>query len=188
MQKAVETADSVIVQLPFPSHIDIDGVLAAVPPSHDADALNPETTAVLSPVVAACKEILKRNEVAIAEKHVTIIGSGRLVGKPAAKWFADMGAAISVVTKDTADLPYYTMHADIIVSGAGVANLITPEMVPEGVIILDAGTSEDGGELRGDASPACSEKASLFTPVPGGIGPVTVALLLRNVVTLALTK
>ena len=92
---------------------------------------------------------------------------------------------MSVVTKDTIDITHYTKNADIIVCGAGVPNLITEEMVKEGVIVLDAGTSEEGGILKGDVDPLVALKASLFTPVPGGIGPITIAVLLRNVVVLA---
>ena len=180
--------DGLIVQLPLPLHIDALRVTRMVPPSHDVDALNPHTIATLSPVVAAFKEILSRHDVDIAEKHVTIIGSGNLVGVPAYQWFTARGAAVSVVTKETADIPYYTRSADIIVCGAGVPGLLVPDMVKEGVIILDAGTSEEGGELKGDADSRCAEKALLFTPVPGGIGPLTVAMLLSNVVACAEKK
>jgi methylenetetrahydrofolate dehydrogenase (NADP+) / methenyltetrahydrofolate cyclohydrolase len=177
--------DGVVVQLPMPAHIDTDAVLSALPPSHDVDALNPNTAEVLSPVVGAIAEILKVHTVPIFERHVTVIGSGKLVGIPASKWFMEHGAAVSIVTKDTVDISYYTKHADIIVSGAGVPNLITPEMVKDGAVILDAGTSEDGGVLKGDVHPDCATKASLFTPVPGGIGPITIAVLLQNVVKLS---
>lgn len=179
---AVLISDGVIVQLPLPSTIDTDAVLRSIPSSHDVDALNTATLRPLSPVVGAIKEILAANHVDVRGKLVTVIGSGRLVGVPAYQWFEREGAHVSVVTKDTADISYYTKNADIIVCGAGVPGLLTADMVKEGVIILDGGTSEAEGELRGDADPACAEKALLFTPVPGGIGPITVAILLRNVV------
>lgn len=181
----VATTDGVVVQLPLPSHIDTDAVIARIPSTHDVDALNSHTEKVLSPVVGAIAEILKTYEISIFERHVVIVGSGKLVGLPASRWFMDHGASVSVVTKDTADISYYTKNADIIVSGAGVPGLLTGDMVKDGVIMLDAGTSEEGGELRGDADPLVSEKASLFTPVPGGIGPITIAVLLRNVVELS---
>jgi methylenetetrahydrofolate dehydrogenase (NADP+) / methenyltetrahydrofolate cyclohydrolase len=182
LAQLVADSDGVVVQLPLPPHIDTQKVLASVPPSHDVDALNPETTEVLSPVVGAIAEIIKTYEVPVFEKHVVVIGSGRLVGLPATKWFGEHGASVSVVTKETIDIPFYTKNADIIVSGAGVPGHLIPDMVKDGVVILDAGTSEDGGMLKGDADPTCAEKASLFTPVPGGIGPITIAVLLRNVV------
>ncbi len=185
LAELVDTSDGVVVQLPLPSHIDTQKVLAAIPSSHDVDALNPETTDILSPVVGAIIEIVKVHEIPIFEKHVVVIGSGRLVGLPAAKWFTEHGASVSVVTKDTVDIPFYTKNADIIVAGAGVPGHLTADMVKDGVAILDAGTSEDGGMLKGDAHPDCVHKASLFTPVPGGIGPITIAVLLRNVVELS---
>jgi len=176
------SSSGIIVQLPLPPHIDTERVLRAIPTTHDVDALNPETEGVLSPVIGAFVEILNRHGVTVREKYVTVIGSGKLVGLPAHRWCTKEGAYVSVVTRDTADISHYTQNADIVICGAGVPGLLTPSMVKEGVIILDAGTSEEGGMLRGDADPACAEKAALFTPVPGGIGPITVAVLLRNVV------
>jgi len=182
LHELTKQTDAIVVQLPLPSVIDAEQVIAAIPTSHDTDALNPDTTTVLSPVVGAIREILALHAINPKEKEVTVLGRGRLVGSPAQRWFEKAGAHVSLVTKDTADMTYYTRYADIIVSGAGVPGLLKPEMVKEGVIILDAGTSEEGGVLRGDADPRCAEKASLFTPVPGGIGPMTIAVLLSNVV------
>lgn len=185
IQKAIPHADGVVVQLPLPEHIDAGRVVRTIPPSHDVDALNPHTLGVLSPVVGSIQEILTRNNVDVTQQHVTILGSGKLVGIPAYEWFTAHDAYVSVVTKETLDIPHYTRNADIIVCGVGVPGLLTPDMIREGVIVLDAGTSEDGGELRGDALASCAEKASLFTPVPGGIGPITIAILLKNAVSLA---
>lgn len=185
LKALIGKCDGVVVQLPLPSHIDTAVVLAHIPHSHDVDVLNPGTTTVSSPVVGALEEILRTYEVPIFEQHVVILGSGKLVGLPASRWFMEHGAAVSVVTKDTLDISYYTKNADIVVLGTGVPNLLTPDMVKEGVVLLDAGTSEEGGMLRGDAHPDCEAKASLFTPVPGGIGPITIAVLLQNVVKLS---
>jgi methylenetetrahydrofolate dehydrogenase (NADP+)/methenyltetrahydrofolate cyclohydrolase len=182
IQRVVPRGHSIIVQLPLPVHIDTDAVVRSIPPPLDADALNPETVAIYSPVVGAIRHILGVSAVSPFKKQVTIIGNGTLVGLPAYRWFTEQGAYVSVVTKDTSDIGYYTKSADIVVCGAGVPGLLTSDMVKEGVVILDAGTSEEGGELRGDADFPCAEKAVLFTPVPGGIGPVTVAILLANVV------
>jgi methylenetetrahydrofolate dehydrogenase (NADP+)/methenyltetrahydrofolate cyclohydrolase len=186
--EALERADGIIVQLPLPSSVDTDTVLAAIPSDRDADALNPKTGIPLSPVVGAIQEILSDASIDPKDRLVTVIGSGRLVGLPAYRWFEGRGAHVSVVTKDTADIGQYTRNADIVVCGAGVAGLLTPDMVRDGVVILDAGTSEDGGVLRGDADPLCAEKASIFTPVPGGIGPITIAILLSNVVDCAIRR
>lgn len=190
--KVIETAlpesDGVIVQLPLPASAHVGRVVASIPPSHDVDGLNPENKRVLSPVVGAIAEILRAHDVQVVDALVTVIGNGRLVGLPAYHWFLERGAHVSVVTKDTADIEHHTRSADIVVCGAGVPGLLTPDMVRSGAVILDAGTSEEGGELRGDASPECAEMASLFTPVPGGIGPLTIAILLQNVVDCAERK
>lgn len=186
MTDLTSEADGIIVQLPMPVHIDATAVLASVPPTHDVDALNPKTAEVLPPVVGALKAILEAHAIPVEGKLVTVLGAGRLVGQPAASWFSAEGASVSIVTKDTSDISHYTKQADIIVCGAGDPGMLTPDMVKEGVVILDAGTSEEGGILKGDADPACAEKASVFTPVPGGVGPITVAILLENLVKLAL--
>ncbi|MCB9811664.1 bifunctional 5,10-methylenetetrahydrofolate dehydrogenase/5,10-methenyltetrahydrofolate cyclohydrolase [Candidatus Nomurabacteria bacterium] len=177
--------DGVIVQLPFPAAVDTDRVLQVVPVSLDVDALryvDAEHHTVLPPVVGAIDEIAQRYAVSLLGRNVVVVGQGRLVGKPAAKWATALGANVTVIDKDTDAPEVLFKEADIIISGAGKAGLIKPEMVKDGVIIFDAGTSEEGGELRGDVDPSCADKARLFTPVPGGIGPITVAVLLRNLV------
>jgi methylenetetrahydrofolate dehydrogenase (NADP+)/methenyltetrahydrofolate cyclohydrolase len=189
IEQSARTTDGIVLQLPFPKEIDTEALLAAVPPECDVDALGMEgEPLVLSPVVGACEEILNRQKIRVAGKKVLVVGRGRLVGAPAAEWFVQVGGEVDVVDKDVQDISQLSTTADIIVLGAGKPGLLTPEMVKEGVIILDAGTSEVGGELRGDADPACAGKSSLFTPVPGGIGPITIAVLLRNLVTLKLRQ
>lgn len=193
-EKAVEavlsadaSADGVIVQLPFPPQVDAEALLSAIPKELDIDNINyaGEETDVLPPVVGAIAEIAKRHDVDFAGKNVVVIGRGRLVGKPATLWAKSQGAVVTVIDKDTEDAGSIMREADIIISGAGVPSLITPDKIKDGVVIFDAGTSEEGGELKGDADQACASKCSLFTPVPGGVGPITIAILLRNLVTLS---
>ena len=185
--KTAETTEGIVVQLPFPSHIDTDEILRAIPGGLDVDVANLESGSykVLPPVVGAIKEIAARHEVDFKDKKVAVVGQGRLVGKPAALWATAQSSMVTVVDKKTPDADLILKEADIIISGAGVPGLITPEKIKEGAIIFDAGTSEDGGVLRGDADPLCAPKCALFTPVPGGIGPITVAVLLRNLILLA---
>lgn len=179
--------DGIVVQLPFPPPIAIDRVLAAVPPACDVDAFSYEKTGegVLPPVVGAIDEIARRHGVPFVGARVVVVGDGKLVGRPAAVWARRMGAQVTVVTKETEDRAGIFAAADILILGAGSPHMVTPEMVRDGVAIFDAGTSEAGGVIVGDAHPDCAFKASLFTPVPNGIGPITVAVLLRNVVLLA---
>lgn len=179
--------DAIIVQLPFPPAIDIAAVLKNIPKSHDVDALvyDGKDTNVLPPVVGAIDVISQIHTVQWAGKHVVVVGQGRLVGAPAARYAAHKGAKVTVVKKDTDDNEHVIKEADILILGAGVPSLITINMVKDGVIVFDAGTSEEGGMLVGDAETAVAEKAALITPVPGGIGPLTVAILLKNVLQLA---
>ncbi len=184
-----EGAGAVIVQLPLPPSIDTARVLNAIPVEKDADVLSDEAYARFEtgvegapapPVVGAVKEILERAQVDIHGKNVLIVGEGRLVGKPVAAWFR-LQHIEPVVINETDDIGLHAPQADIIVSGAGSAHLITPEMLKEGVVLIDAGASESHGVLAGDAMPSCADVASVFTPVPGGVGPIAVACLFRNV-------
>lgn len=193
LQHAISTSHGVIIQLPFPEHIDIERVLDALPASHDVDAIGKEArerllsgdTDVLPPVTGAIAEIVKRHNVVLKDTEAAVVGHGRLVGKPTSAWLSAQGAKVNVIERN-ADLSAALRAADIVVLGAGVPKMVTPEMIKEGVIIFDAGTSEDAGELVGDADPRCAEKAALFTPVPGGIGPITIAVIFKNLVTLTL--
>lgn len=175
--------DGVIVQLPFSGSVGVQALLAAIPPSKDVDGLGGERV-MLSPVIAAFEIILLENGVDPKGKTAVVVGQGNLVGKPAASWLASVGAAV-VVVEEGDDVEAQTKEADIVVLGAGHPGLLTPKMVKEGVVVLDAGTSESSGKLAGDADPAVADKASLFTPVPGGIGPVAVAMIFRNLLLLA---
>ncbi|GMU74424.1 MAG: bifunctional protein FolD [Candidatus Campbellbacteria bacterium] len=182
----IARTNAVVVQLPLPAHVDRARIFSALPASHDVDCLGDEARAsfenggpLLPPVVAACKEILERYSVAVAGKSVVVVGRGVLVGAPAAKWFSRQGAAVNVLDENDS-IAVYTQSADIIVLGAGHPGLLKPDMIQKGVVVLDAGTSESGGRVIGDADPACAEKALLLTPVPGGVGPVAVAKIFEN--------
>jgi methylenetetrahydrofolate dehydrogenase (NADP+)/methenyltetrahydrofolate cyclohydrolase len=187
VQGVLPSAHGVVVQLPLPAHIDREAVLATVPVSHDPDGFQygSDPEACPSPVVVAIREIADQYRVDFRDRAVVVVGAGRLVGKPAAYFARQAGAQVTIITKETPDYAAVLAAADIIISGAGQPGLIEPSAVKAGVVIFDAGTSEDGGVLRGDVNPAVAEKASVFTPVPGGIGPVTVAALLHNTVHLA---
>lgn len=184
IKESVDGADGLVVQLPFPSSLDKKALIEAVPPSHDVDALNGTHHGVLSPVIGAVAAVLQHHEIVVKGKKVVVVGDGMLVGRPAARWFMEQGGMVTVVTKETPDIALLTREADIILLGAGFPHLLQPDMIRDGVVVLDAGTSEEGGVLHGDADPSCAEKSALFTPVPGGIGPITVAILLQNLVTL----
>ncbi len=186
---AVPGADAVIVQLPLPETLPLEKILAAIPAGKDADVLSAPAylrfevdalDALVPPVAAAVAEILTRTNVDVHGKKTVIVGRGQLVGKPCAALLARMGADVVVVDQGTEHPEEIFRGADLIVSGAGKAHLITPDMVKEGAVLIDAGTSEAGGSVAGDLHPDCAAKASVFTPVPGGVGPVAVACLFLN--------
>ncbi len=187
---AIESAclqtDGVMVQLPVPEHLDTKAIVAAIPPQLDVDGMNYDGSGnyPIHPVAGAIALIAKKHDVLFAGKKVAVVGQGKLVGRPAALWAAGQGADVTILTKETKNNGETTKEADILILGAGEPGLITPDMIKDGVVIFDAGTSELGGRLAGDAHPDCAAKASLFTPVPGGIGPVTIAVLLHNAVVL----
>jgi methylenetetrahydrofolate dehydrogenase (NADP+)/methenyltetrahydrofolate cyclohydrolase len=184
VNELAQKADGIVVQLPFPPQVDNETLISAISQTHDVDAFNLEDEDILPPVVGAISEIIRRNNIDVKNKNCVVIGNGRLVGGPTAIWLRRLGAEVKQLTKESENIEEATQNADIIVLGAGVPGLLKPSMVKEGVVILDAGTSEASGKLVGDADPACAEKASLFTPVPGGIGPITIAVLLKNLITL----
>ncbi len=176
-------SDAVIPQLPLPAGIDINAVLSAVPNEKDVDALNPtiseEERLVHAPVALAVVEILKRSGVTIKGARTVVVGGGRLVGKPSAWLLKSLGADVSMFTLEEGSIEDLK-DADIIVSGAGNPSFIKPEHLKEGVALIDAGTSELKKKIHGDADPACAEKASVFSPVPGGVGPIAVAMIFKN--------
>lgn len=183
--EAAKDTDGVVVQLPLPAGVDREKVLASVPPDKDPDGFSygKFDGSLFPPVVGAIDEISQRHGVVWKGKQVVILGDGRLVGGPAAVYARAQGADVTVLSKETYQAEKL-ISADIIISGIGQPHFIKPPMVKEHVIIFDAGTSEDGGVLAGDVDPSIQEKASLITPVPGGIGPITIAYLLRNLLRL----
>ena len=191
--QASRGADGLVVQLPLAPSVEEEVVRNILPLSHDVDVYG--TTAFtqfaegrlpfVPPVVGALQEILAHHGIALAGKQVAVIGAGRLVGAPFALYARRKGAAVTVVRAGDDCLEEALARADIVVCGAGVPALVRPEMVREGVVMLDAGTSESAGKLRGDADPAVAEKAALFTPVPGGVGPVAVVKIFENLAALA---
>jgi methylenetetrahydrofolate dehydrogenase (NADP+)/methenyltetrahydrofolate cyclohydrolase len=186
VREVAECSDGIVIQLPLPEQIDREEVLSAVPPEKDPDgfAYGVHTQACMSPVVGAIDEISSLHQVQWEDRQVVVLGNGRLVGEPASHYARAKGAHVTVLIKETFD-ESVVRAADIIISGIGNPHFITADMIKEGSVIFDAGTSEDGGVLVGDVSLGAQAKASLVTPVPGGIGPMTIAILLRNLVTLA---
>jgi methylenetetrahydrofolate dehydrogenase (NADP+)/methenyltetrahydrofolate cyclohydrolase len=193
-------ADAVLVQLPLPETESISPslILDEIPLEKDADVLSARAYedfayqkdgALLPPVIAAVREVLLRHVPEFCEEtkmaRAVIVGSGKLVGQPAAVWLEQLGFEIEILTRKSESLEPLK-HADLVILGAGSPHLIRPEMLKEGVVLIDAGTSESNGAIVGDADPACAGVARVFTPVPGGIGPIAVACLFQNAAELVL--
>ncbi len=185
-----KSIDGIIVQLPLSSAIDSDEVLNSVLPSKDVDVLSKIAfeafadgkSKFLPPTVGAVAEIFSKHKVILKDKKIVVVGNGALVGKPVAAWLRLQGVEPIVITKGTENsvsAPAF-FSADIIISGVGRPHFIKPDMIKDGVVLIDAGTSEEAGRMLGDIDPSCEERAVLFTPVPGGVGPITVAILFRN--------
>ena len=174
--------DGIIVQLPLPKQIDVEEVLAAIPPEKDVDGIS-AAPMVRPPVAEAIREILEFAHIDAKGKKTVVVGSGRLVGKPSASLLKELGASVRVLTHgDSLDA---LKDADIVILGAGETGLVKPEHLKKGVILIDAGTSETSGKIAGDAEASCADVASIFTPVPGGVGPIAVAMIFKNLFVLA---
>ncbi|MDQ3986126.1 MAG: bifunctional 5,10-methylene-tetrahydrofolate dehydrogenase/5,10-methylene-tetrahydrofolate cyclohydrolase [Actinomycetota bacterium] len=188
----------ILVQLPLPEHIDEQVVLDSVDPHKDADGFHPYNLGRLlsgSPVVAPAtpagiRELLVRSGIETAGAEVVIVGRSNIVGKPLAAMLMHKGpganATVTVCHTATRDLTEHTRRGDVLVAAMGRPNVITAPMVAEGATVIDVGINRTEEGLTGDVDfDAVKEVAGAITPVPGGVGPMTIAMLLRNVVTLA---
>jgi methylenetetrahydrofolate dehydrogenase (NADP+)/methenyltetrahydrofolate cyclohydrolase len=188
---------SYIVQLPLPKGLDEEAALLAMDPNKDADGLHPVNLGRLvmgAPGPLPCTpagivELLAQNGVPIAGRHVVIVGRGLTVGRPLALLLAlkrpNCNAAVTVVHTGVADMASYTLQADILVVAAGVPNLIKPEMVKAGAAVVGAGITRDGNRIVSDVDDSVAEVAGWMTPRVGGVGPMTVAMLIQQTVAAA---
>ena len=171
----------ILPMMPMPKHINGDAVGAAVSPNQDVDCLNPQNSgdvfmgrskwAACTP--RACMATLEHYGIELEGKNVVVIGRSNVVGKPVAVLLLQKNATVTVCHSRTQNLPELLQRADVIVAAVGKACFVRPEMVKEGVVIVDVGINAVGDKLMGDVDPAVAEKASAFTPVPGGIGVVS---------------
>lgn len=184
----------VIVQLPLPSQINVSYILNSVTPEKDVDVLSAGAVGkftsgrseIFPPVAGAVKAFLEEYKIDYRHKNIVIVGAGDLVGKPVAWWLLKEKVGFAVVDENTQSPGEITRWADIVITGIGKPGYITGDWLKDGAVVIDAGTSESGGKLIGDVDfESISKKASYLTPVPGGVGPVTVAILFRNLVKLA---
>lgn len=181
-------ADGILVQLPLPEHIDEKKVLSAIPPEKDVDCFHPYNIGKLLTGEADLKPCTPAGILHllgdVSGKHCVIVGRSNIVGKPLALMLLHANATVTVCHSKTRDLASYTRQADVLISAVGKPCFITADMVKAGAVVIDVGINRDeNGKLCGDvAFEEVVAKASAITPVPGGVGPMTVAMLLKNTV------
>lgn len=185
--------DGILVQLPLPAHIDSQKVLLAILPEKDVDGFHPLNVGLnfsggkgIWPCTpAGIMEILHRSEIPVRGKHAVIVGRSNIVGKPMAMLLLAENATVTICHSQTVQLETLTRQADILISAVGKAGVIRADMVKPGAVVIDVGMNRVNEKLVGDVDyESVYPMASAITPVPGGVGPLTVALLMRNTVTL----
>jgi len=183
--------NGILVQMPLPKHLDSDAIIEKICPEKDVDGFHPVNVGKLvtktNPYAVACTpkgviELLKRYDIGFAGQNVVIVGRSNIVGKPLAQLFMNLDATVTVAHSKTKNLPEVTRRADILVSAAGREKMITADMVRDGAIVVDVGINRNKeGKLVGDVDyENVKSKTSFITPVPGGVGPMTIAMLMQN--------
>ncbi len=193
-----EKLHGILVQLPLPKHIEEEKVINAIHPSKDVDAFHPTNVGkimignytFLPCTPAGVMELLSRYQIDVSGKECVVVGRSNIVGKPQAMLLLEKNGTVTVCHSRTRDLAEVTRRADILVAAVGRAGFITADMVKEGAVVIDVGINRNSeGKLCGDVDFATVEpKASAITPVPGGVGPMTITMLLKNTLTAAITK
>lgn len=183
-----KSVNGILLQLPIPDNYDVDKILNTIDPIKDVDGLtkenmgkllsNKEGTIPCTP--KGIIKILESNKVNLEGKHVVVIGRSNLVGKPVALECLKRNATVTICHSKTKDLSFYTKQADVLIVATGNKWLIDESMVKEDSIIVDVGINKEDGKLYGDVNPDVESKSSAITPVPGGVGPMTVYMLLEN--------
>ena len=187
---ADDTLDGYLVQLPLPDHLDETAVTHAVAPVKDVDGFHPwnaghlylGTELHVPATPSGCLELLDAYGVQLQGREAVVIGRSEIVGKPMAMLLLARHATVTICHSRTADLGDHVRRADVVVAAVGRPGLVTPEMVKPGAAVVDVGINRTDSGLVGDVEPAVAEVAGWFTPVPGGVGPMTIAMLLRSAV------
>ncbi|MGZ4397286.1 MAG: bifunctional 5,10-methylenetetrahydrofolate dehydrogenase/5,10-methenyltetrahydrofolate cyclohydrolase [Gaiellaceae bacterium] len=187
---ADENVDGLLVQTPLPPHLDEPTITWAVDPVKDVDGFNPENVGRLwlgreghvGATPRGIMELLREYEVELEGVRAVIVGRSEIVGKPMAALLLAANATVTMCHSRTRDLGQRIAEADVLVAAVGVARLVKPEMVKPGAVVIDVGITRTPEGLAGDVDPDVAERARLLTPVPGGVGPMTVAMLLENTV------
>jgi methylenetetrahydrofolate dehydrogenase (NADP+)/methenyltetrahydrofolate cyclohydrolase len=185
---ADDGVDGILVQLPLPDGVDDVRVTHAIAPVKDVDGLHPVnaghlylgTPAHIPATPWGCMELLHEHEIAVRGREAVVIGRSQLVGKPMAMLLLAEHATVTICHSRTADLAAEVRCADIVVAAVGRPGLVTPDWVKPGAAVIDVGQIVTDEGLRGDVDPAVADVAGWYTPVPGGVGPMTIAMLLKS--------
>lgn len=190
-----DSINGILCQLPLPKHLDEEAVIAAISEKKDVDAFHAVNVghimigdyAFLPCTPAGIMEILRHYNIEVAGKECVVIGRSNIVGKPMAMLLLHQNGTVTICHSKTKNLKEVTSRADILVAAVGIPHFVTADMVKDGAVVIDVGMDRDeNGKLCGDVDFASVEpKASYITPVPGGVGPMTIATLLKNTVTAA---
>lgn len=183
--------NAILVQLPLPAHISTERVIETVSPQKDVDCFHPFNTGKIAqnarPFVYPCTpkgiiRLLEEYKIPVAGKNAVVIGRSNIVGRPVAAMLTNLDATVTICHSKTQNLSEITKNADILISAAGSRGLVTADMVKDGAAVFDVGMNRDeNGKLAGDVDfEAVKEKASFITPVPGGVGPMTICTLMTN--------
>jgi len=182
--------NGILVQLPLPAHIDKGKIIEAINPDKDVDGFHPISVGrlysaedcFLPCTPAGIMELLKEYKIDLKDKQAVVIGDSAIVGKPIAELLRQAGATVTICNDQTKDLTKSTKEADILVSATGVKGLIKKEMLKSGVVVIDVGiTHDENNKIFGDVDfDSVKDIASYITPVPGGVGPMTIAMLMKN--------
>lgn len=195
---ADEKVNGILVQLPLPKHIDETAVINTIVPEKDVDAFHPENVGhimigdykFLPCTPAGVIEMLDRSGISVDGKNCVVIGRSNIVGKPMSMLLLKKNGTVTVCHSHTGNLAEICRTADILVAAVGKANFVTADMIKEGAVVIDVGMNRlDNGKLCGDVDyNGCFAKAGYITPVPGGVGPMTIAMLMKNTLTSAKKK
>lgn len=187
--------NGILCQLPLPKHLDEKQVINAISPDKDVDAFHPANVGkimigdydFLPCTPAGVMKLLEVSKIEVEGKHCVVIGRSNIVGKPMGMLLLHKNGTVTICHSRTKNLKEITLQADILVAAVGIPNFVTPDMVKEGAVVIDVGMNRpEGGKLCGDVDfDSVAEKCSYITPVPGGVGPMTIAMLMANTVTAA---
>ena len=188
-----KSVHGILVQMPLPKHLQENKIIEAISPDKDVDGFHPLNIGKLSENEAqflpctpyGIMTLLEKNQCDISGKNCVVIGRSAIVGKPLATLLLQQNATVTICHSQTKNLKQYTKMADYIFVSIGQAHFLTEDMIQDDVVLIDVGINREHGKIVGDIDPSCYQKAKRYTPVPGGVGPMTLAMLMKQTIEIA---